>query len=691
MSFLHPGFLFGLLTLSLPLLFHFLKRRRVRKAVFPTLRFLTLIQKRSSVLFRVGNLLLLLLRISLLVLVVLLFAQPFFLDPALRHWNSGPRALIVLWDNSASMAARNPEGGSLQDELRERLGTLLSPVDPRDQLHVLALSPRAHSVYSGPLEEFQLDQLPAATGAGADWDGAIAEAHQILHREAASDRLLVLASDFQAADWDAARASSLPLAGLVRLRPSSRPGFNAGIVQVEEVGATAVAGQPWSVRVEVSRGRLFPPGANLRLQLVELGEGREEILGEQEVPTESRSSHRFEVAFDQLREVRLELRLRGVEDALDFDDRVPLRLEVRGPRRILCWNGDPRPARLYDEVFYLEKAARAAGLEVEQVQGAADLEARDPERYVAFHLANVPDPNGVDPFVEEMLEAGGALVVWAGDKTEPTAWHQGFLRERAGLELFGRATLAHPAPWSYAQPPQLPAALEGLGASKFWTGIASRGYWFLREHEGGGRARVLALHKDGTPAVLVLRAGNGLVVWVNSGADLEDSDLPMHPVFPALLRRTSLFGEGPLPTHLVGEPVFFPVRHQRQAEQMVVLTPSGHQVPLRPELQGERLEAIFRDSRELGVHRLVEGTGAQAVTRWFQVRGDPEESLLAPLDEARLETLLPATDSEGGLPRARTRGPRLREVLLLLLCLVLLGESWLVGYLESRGEPRRGP
>ena len=75
MGFLHPSFLAGLGALALPLLFHLLRRSQVREETFPTLRFFRLIQKRSTFLFRVGHLLLLLLRLSILVLITLLFVQ----------------------------------------------------------------------------------------------------------------------------------------------------------------------------------------------------------------------------------------------------------------------------------------------------------------------------------------------------------------------------------------------------------------------------------------------------------------------------------------------------------------------------------------------------------------------------------------------------------------------------------------
>lgn len=686
MGFLHGGFLFGLGSLALPLLFHFLRRQQVRRVPFSTLRFFQLIQRRSSMLFRIGHLLLLLLRLAVLAFVTLLFAQPFFTDPDLRHWNSGPRTLVLLVDNSASMGARRPDGSRLRDGLAARLAARLVPVDARDRLHVLALSPRARRVYAGALGDFDPAALPGVTAAGADWDGGLAEASEIYDREQASDRVLLLVSDFQAADWNADRVRRLPKATVELLRPGVPPRVNAGLVTVEEDGARAVTGRPWAVRATVSRGKLVDAGGPRTLELVRRRrQGPPEVLAEAQLPAEAVAALRFETRFDEVGSVDLALRLRGEPDGLEVDDELPLRVEVGGPQRLLCWNGDPRPAHLYDELFYLEKAARAAGLEVDVVSRAEELALRDPEGYAAFHLVNVADPRGSEAFVARLLEARGALVLWLGDKVQPEAWAPWLRQELDQVALIGRASHRSGAPWSYASPGELVDSLQGLRSQRFWKGIASRGYWFLEPGAAFQPGGVLARHADRTPALYGGRAGRGFVLLVNAGADLEDSDLPMHPIFPALIRRSGLFGEGPLPTYRAGEPVRFPVDDERQAENMMVRTPDGRQVLLRPELGGGSLGAVLRDTLVPGLYGLVEGTGPGARTSSFQVRPDPAESILDPLEPRALALLLPT--SRGRSPDPAPASPvRLRDLLLLGLCLALLGEAWLVGYLETSRE-----
>lgn len=700
MGFLHPSFLAGLGALALPLLFHLLRRSQVREEAFPTLRFFRLIQKRSTFLFRVGHLLLLLLRLSILVLITLLFAQPFFTSPQLRSLNSGPRTVVVLFDNSASTGARmpprairspddTPAPATVHDALRAQLMPELTPVDARDRLVLIALSPRAQRAYSGPLEDFLPEYLPPVTAAGADWIGGLAEAQAALTERDISDPQLVLASDFQAGDPWSSGELEFPKASIHVVRPAPLPQVNAGLVEVREQGAAAVAGRPFEIRAKVHRGLLLRPGSGLTLELVqEPGTAREVVLWKEAVPEVPMATMTATVTLERPGPTRLLLRLEGRDDALDIDDQVELFVDVGEPRRILAINGDPRPAQLYDELFYLRKAAEAAELSVDELEDMADLQYRDPRAYAAIHVANVADPTPARPFLEKVLEGQGAVVLWLGDKVQAETW-AGLLEEVASVELYGRASQAQGAPWSYGAPSIRLQAMKGLEASKFWRGLSSRSYWFLRSLPGFDPATVLARHEDETPAVMVLSVGRGAVVLVNAGADLEDSDLPMHPVYPAIIRRSTLLADRPLPRYQAGELVRIPVQNARQADNLLAITPDGRQVPIRPELSGEALSGVLRDTLVPGIYRLVEGTGSGSSERRFQVRPAPEESVLRPMDSSALEEALPARAAHDGDTGASSGGGlRLRDLLLLALGLVLLAEAYVVGYLEA---PREGP
>lgn len=680
MSFVHPLFLLGLGSLALPLLLHLLKRRKVQRVDFPTLRFFHSIRRRSSLLLRVGNLLLLLLRLGALVAVTLLFAQPFFRDPSLRHWNSGPRTTVVLWDDSRSTAAQLGDGRPVHAWLREALGREFAGASRRERVEVIALAPRARQVFAGAAHELDPAALPAPCGARADWKGGAEMARRLFTDRGVNDRTLLLASDMPSTEVTREVAERLPPAVLRLLHPPDPPTRNDALVAVVEQGATAIEGAPYRVQAEVAR---FGAGARpARLvELVRLGEGGTPTrLAAAELPDQARATVNFDVRLGGRGLAQLAVRLQGAADALPADDQVPLAVQVGGARRILALDGEPNPAPLYDELFYLQKAAGAAGLEVDALSEAAPLEFRDPAGYGAVHLANWADPEAVRPFLRRHLDAGGTAVLWLGDQLDAEAWNRGLLAELGHLTLRGRASHEKPRSWRYAASSTLPPRLAALAAAKYWIGVQASSYWFLEHGPGFDPRSVLAEQRDRTPALVVARAGRGHVVYVNAGADVEDGDLPTHPVFPSLVLRTAALGDERLDTYAAGDEVRVPLEEGATLD-LEVLTPSGARVPLRPELVGEALVARFTDTREPGIYRLIQGGGEGQRETLVQVRADSAESDLAPASAQDLARLFPgASEGQAAAPQG---GLRLRELLALLLAVFLVLEAALVGHLEA--------
>lgn len=683
MNVLHPGFLLGILSVAAPLLLHLLKRRQIRQVDFPTLRFFHLVRRKASMLLRVGNLLLLVLRCSLLVLVTLLFAQPFFVAPGLRDWNSVPRSLVVLLDNSASTAARRPDGSRIHAALLEAVKGWLKGSDARDQLTVVSLSPRAEVVYAGHPGQLARIRLPEPTAAGADFAGGLGLAEEAFAR-GGGDRVLVIASDFQAGDWAQDLPARLPTASLFLVRPPDLPRSNRALTAVEEDGFRPVVGETWGLRVEVEQHGLAGAAAGVEVRLVAHRPDGRQVLAAAAVPDQAEASLRLETRFASPGPVSLSVELvGGGQDACVEDDAVQLLVEVRAARRMLVWNGDPRAAEVDDELFYLRRAARAGGFDLDEIGAARELEFKDPAGYQAFHLANVPDPRPARDFVEKLLEAQGAVVAWLGAKADEPAWNSfGPLAERS-LGLRGRASRERPGPWRAAGGGG-GGAFASLKTPKFWSGVQAQGYWFLETGNRLDASALLATHEDGTPAVAAFAAGRGWLVLVNGGADLEDSDLPMHPIFPVLVRRLGMASDGPMPRYQAGDLVSLEVDRRGTPEATAVLAPGGRQVPLTAALVGRSRQAAFRETAQTGIYRVVRG-GVEAEA--FTVRADPRESRLEPIAEEALGRIFPGAERDPLVRPVASGGFRLRELLLLAIGLVLLAEASLVGYLERPAAP----
>ena len=76
LSFMNPSLLFGAAAAALPIIIHFLSRRRVRRLPFSDLRFLDEVQSRQARSLGIRRWLLLLLRVLAILLVALAAAGP---------------------------------------------------------------------------------------------------------------------------------------------------------------------------------------------------------------------------------------------------------------------------------------------------------------------------------------------------------------------------------------------------------------------------------------------------------------------------------------------------------------------------------------------------------------------------------------------------------------------------------------
>src|SRR6267154_2638940 len=140
MSFLAPLFLLGALAVSLPVIFHLIRRTTRERTPFSSLMFLQPSPPRLTRRSRLEHILLLLLRCAILCLLALGFARPFIKKPAHADPTSASaRRIVVLVDSSASMRRAN-----LWADARQRVESVLSKTLPADQVALFTFDRRVN-------------------------------------------------------------------------------------------------------------------------------------------------------------------------------------------------------------------------------------------------------------------------------------------------------------------------------------------------------------------------------------------------------------------------------------------------------------------------------------------------------------------------------------------------------------------
>ncbi len=104
MSFLAPLYIAGLLAVSLPIVFHLIRRTPRGQVPFSSLMFLSPSPPRITRRSRLNNIVLLILRGLALALLAFAFARPLLRDAASLEITDQPsRRVAILLDRSASM------------------------------------------------------------------------------------------------------------------------------------------------------------------------------------------------------------------------------------------------------------------------------------------------------------------------------------------------------------------------------------------------------------------------------------------------------------------------------------------------------------------------------------------------------------------------------------------------------------
>src|SRR3954464_2309879 len=102
-TFLSPWYLIGLLAALIPLIIHLSRSRRTKKMRFSTTRFFTDQFLRSYRMSQLKELLLLVCRMALFALLAIALAQPLIRPSGGPTLAAGPRTVLLVLDDSASM------------------------------------------------------------------------------------------------------------------------------------------------------------------------------------------------------------------------------------------------------------------------------------------------------------------------------------------------------------------------------------------------------------------------------------------------------------------------------------------------------------------------------------------------------------------------------------------------------------
>jgi von Willebrand factor type A domain/Aerotolerance regulator N-terminal len=709
---LNAAMLAGLIGVSLPVIIHFLNRRRDPIIEWGAMQFLD-IGRRARQRLRLTELLLMLARMGLLAAVALALARPFLApNPAAAKTKAGAAALVggpardvvVILDGSAGMS-RAAGGTTPRARAIAEARTLVGKLNPGDSVALLVASERVRPIVDPPV--FDRERVDTAlanlgktshSGRGtADIPAALADAFRVLERGQNPAREVVIFTDGRRAAWhpgDLGRWSLLrelhrrmPVSPRVWSRAvgsndaPDAPNGSVGRVSVSR--ALVTPGLPINVNAEVENAGPGPLSRTAEL-LVDgkAAPGATRAVGP--VPAGGKTPLTFTTTLNDPGSHLLTVRLVGGDDALPADDEASAAVEVAPALNVLLVDGEPGREPFTGEVDFLRAALAPTGDDTPQAHATVvtvdgfTTDALKSQRILI--LANV---ERLDPeqtlAVARFLEAGGGVLVASGDRCDTAFWNglswlPATLGDRVG-DYAARKTVAHPAPATFSGP-VLPPFSQGEAPP-----LASADLFAYRVLEPASGASVSARLDTKAPWAVERGQGRGRVLVLAGPLDAEGGTLPVNPDFVPLIHEWALHlagGSAPRPLR-PGEPAEFELNPAPPATvtSLPLLTPSGDTARASIVRTSTGAKARHDETSEPGVYRLARPDPPGGFD-YAVVQGDSsliDDSPLDPAEAAKLAEGWPlefAPDADRLTSHLFTTGPGARRELWRGLVLAAL-------------------
>ncbi|MEE9241176.1 MAG: BatA domain-containing protein, partial [bacterium] len=588
LQFFHSYLLWGVSLFLLPVLIHFLRRRRIQIVRLPTYEFLLRTQRRIARRSQLKNWLLLALRISAVSLVAILAARPLL---SKQGWAVGsswsPVHLAIIIDNSASMAYRTGQGTRF--ELAKRVAErLIQRLSPQDKASVWATAEKESMdipyVLGKRAALSRLASIRQSDAAGRPF--RIIQEVMSRMTVKADRRSVIVLSDMARSDWE-----KLRIRGFRRIIPHTRIQF----VRVAPESGTH------DVVVRDVRLRPWPPRANAPFAVVIRIANQGDLEREKvqvslyveekkmgNVSLDLKGQEEKEVSFRVLapEEGILRGRIELTPDQLVSTNHHYFSAEMGRRNRVLVIDGDPRRGLVESESFYISNALRAAPpggnspVRVEVVAGY-EMGSVDWERYDLVIACNVEKwPAKTADLLRRFVERGGGLIWASGALAGQTVPGEGWLPAVPGT----------PQRIKPSQGPVVPSGSQnhpvfskmGSNPTRLFSRIRLRRISPLKSV---GNGRVLLTLQDGRAILVVGRAGVGRVGMWGSTCDREWTDIPVRPVFVPFMRGLVDFlgsgAEGIVTGITAGEPIEIRAKAHRVGEVVQIRSPSGAEETLR--------------------------------------------------------------------------------------------------------------
>ncbi|MEI6232562.1 MAG: BatA and WFA domain-containing protein [Planctomycetota bacterium] len=675
MQFLHPSFLFGLGTLAIPILIHFVYKMKAPVVMFPSIRFLRQVDRKVAKRQKLQELLLLLMRC--LALAVLAFALA---GPVLKQFGNTPgsagTAVVIVLDDSYSMSARDA-GGPVFNGAKSMAAAILNTLKPGDSACILTSARKP--VMTRDLNGLANELKGIEPSFGSRTLGApVSAAMDLLRETEAAQREMYILSDFQTRsldiartkiDWTARNFSAM----FVPVRAAKKD--NLTLASFEQISPFAAVSTPFRVRAEIINRNNAPANTTLKFRVDGQAAAEQMVtlpaMGKTVVSVDLRLTKPGWTA------VSAELG----DDAVAADNTRWLCCDAHAYLGVLVCRPNPQGGQ--SRGFFIEKALNPGNMANTGVNivtcTPTDFSNQNFDTLSAIFMVECgPQDEDGRRFLNNFVARGGGLVIVAGNGTDPDGFNKMFARESDAAGPLAPAKMT--GAWGSADADNSKdapfqtirdVAIEHPLFSRLRRGdvpvdlstAAFFRYARVEAYERSG-AQVLARFADGSPAIVERGYGMGRVMLISSALHTETTNMPYKVAFLPLIHSLAvhLLTPGRADSLRVGDHVSLQLaKDQAPPSARLILSPK-EKVDAKADALGAFTSFDFGPATTPGAFALEWSVGGKTQTRLAAVNVDP--------DEGSMEFIEPSAKDIPGANRVANE-----EELLSLLSRIRFGHN----------------
>lgn len=659
LTFGNPAFLFGLSATAIPVVLHFIGRRKQNTVLFSTLRFLTLSHRKTSTRFRLIELFLLLIRILTIALIALAFAKPTLSFPSKLSLVEKADNICILIDSSLSM--RLEEKGVINfEKAKGSAEEIIAKTSPDAVISVIFFSDRVESAISATRDKQSLLQFIKKQNCGygtSNISVGLNKAINTAEINGSGEIVIIIITDMQKNSFTG-NIPAVPSNAKIIFMDTVLPKkfINSAVRGIRFEPAFSVRNVKSDVIVDAKNFGNSAYNGAIKFFL----NGIEKVSAGTSIKPLQDKTESLQVVSSDSGFLQIKVSLSG--DFLDADNEYFAVRETIDKIPVLCVGENATGNPYNDENLFLTSAINPSP---EYPYSAKTIRkdsffSENLMDYVFVMFGSYALDNESSKKLVSYVESGGNALVFLGENTNVNLFNRTFkdIYEIPGAsekktKLFAKYDRSSRIFSIYNNP-----KYDNLNEV------------FIKKHfllKADTSSKILASSGDGTPSIIARKLKAGNLLLINSSLNPESSNFAIHNSFPILLERilsqSAEIKYAERKNFMVGENIDLRKIDGGLGRNLIVTNPLGKTYRIN--------SPVFENAIMPGIYSVLEST--TKTKSFFAVNTSITESDLRRISDAEIAGLFAGKlysigDADKGFvsPRRNLWGYMLFAALLLI-------------------------